>query len=142
MTLFLNDWAEEYVNRYDWTEDTTSLQQLMDDFAIKEEDLEGVNILVASYTYECYSGSAFVIFEKDGKLYEVNGGHCSCYGLEHQWQPEETSVDELIHRLTEGTFGKKEYWDADIEEYLYQNEFATELLEMLHSLQGVQANES
>lgn len=55
----------------------------------------GVNILFASYTYENYSGTAFVLFEKGGKLYEVNGGHCSCYGLEGQWEPEETSWESI-----------------------------------------------
>jgi hypothetical protein len=39
-----------------------------------------------------------VIFEKDGKLWEVNGSHCSCYGLEGQWQPEETTWEAIaIH---------------------------------------------
>jgi hypothetical protein len=60
-------------------------------FDIQESQLDGVEILFAEYHYECYSGSATVIFEKDGKLFEVNGNHCSCYGLEGQWEPEETT---------------------------------------------------
>lgn len=46
-------------------------------------------VLFASYN-ECggYDGDAWVLFEKDGQLYEVHGGHCSCYGLEGQWVPE------------------------------------------------------
>lgn len=48
-------------------------------------------ILYASYDTPPYEGDAFVIFTKDGKLYEVHGAHCSCYGLEGQWEPEETS---------------------------------------------------
>jgi len=70
-------------------------EQMMHDFQIAEKDLEGVEILYAVYTYEEYAGSAFVLFRKDGKLYEVNGGHCSCYGLEGQWLPEETNVDAI-----------------------------------------------
>jgi len=73
------------------------------DFAINLSELDGAKILLASYSYEDYSGSAFVLFKKDGKLYEVNGSHCSCYGLEGEWLPEETSVKELLYRLEKGT---------------------------------------
>ena len=46
------------------------------------------------------------LFERDGKLYEVFGGHCSCYGLEDQWKPEETTTAALRYRLKEGsTYG-------------------------------------
>lgn len=54
--------------------------------------------LVARYDQECYEGSAFVLFRKDGKLYEVHGSHCSCYGLEGQWAPEETDWKALAMR--------------------------------------------
>lgn len=58
-------------------------------------------ILLAEYAAEAYGGSAFVLFERDGKLYEVNAGHCSCYGLEGQWSPEETTWSALaMRRLT------------------------------------------
>lgn len=60
--------------------------------------LDGAEILVASYMNEGYSGSAFVLYRKDGKLYEVNGSHCSCYGLEGQWGPEETTATVLKMR--------------------------------------------
>lgn len=59
-------------------------------------------LLIASYTYEDYSGSAWVLFSKDGKLYEVYGSHCSCYGLEDQWTPEEVCLPELVNRVTKG----------------------------------------
>lgn len=59
-------------------------------------------VLMAEYTYEDYSGSAFVLFERDGKLYENHGGHCSCYGLEGQWSPEETTWAALAMRPWNG----------------------------------------
>jgi hypothetical protein len=62
------------------------------------EPVEDAEFLFAAYTYEDYSGSAFVLFRKDGKLFEVNGSHCSCYGLEGQWEPEETSKEALLKR--------------------------------------------
>lgn len=85
--------------------------------------LKGVNLLFSYYSYENYEGSAFVLFEKEGKLYEVNGSHCSCYGLENQWSPEEVMLEELEHRLLEGTFG--ESWHGE-------NKFKKELCEFLN----------
>jgi len=53
------------------------------------------DVLFAYYNYEDYSGSAFVVFMLNGLLFEVHGSHCSCYGLEDQWAPEETSWEAL-----------------------------------------------
>lgn len=91
---------------------------------VKKETLkhDGVNILFASYGDDNYSGEAWVLFEKEGKLYEINGSHCSCYGLEDQWQPEEVNLEELEHRLLKGTFGTDSYSG---------NEFKDELKEFL-----------
>jgi hypothetical protein len=53
-------------------------------------------IIVAAYEYEDYSGAAWVLFRgDDGALYEVNGWHCSCHGLEGQWEPEPTTVEAI-----------------------------------------------
>lgn len=95
--IYLHDWAE------------SKLEGLKKDFEISDADLDGANILLASYTYADYSGSAFVLFARDGKFYEAGGSHCSCYGLEGQWNPEEADLTELRHRVTEGTFGDSEY---------------------------------
>lgn len=59
-------------------------------------------LLLATYTYEDYSGDAFVLFQRDGKLYEVHGSHCSCNGLEDQWEPEQTTWEALALRPREG----------------------------------------
>jgi hypothetical protein len=72
-------------------------------------DTEGVEVLLASYGTPSYEGYAFVLFRKDGKLYEVNASHCSCYGLEGQWSPEETTVESLRHRLDAGSLGSDDY---------------------------------
>ncbi len=86
------------------------------------EKFKDINILFASYEYEDYSGNAWVLFEQEQKLYEVNGSHCSCYGLEGQWEPEDVSLKELEHRLINGTFGG-DGWSG--------NEFKQELCEFL-----------
>lgn len=72
---------------------------------------KNINILFASYGNANYTGDAWVLFEQDGKLYEVSGGHCSCHGLEDQWNPEEVVLKELEHRLLKGTFGEDDWSD-------------------------------
>ncbi|MGL5703611.1 MAG: hypothetical protein ACRCW5_10940 [Cetobacterium sp.] len=91
---------------YDWNKN--ELEGMCSDFCIKQDTLDDVEILIAAYVYEDYDGSAFVLFKRDGKLYEVNGSHCSCYGLECQWEPEETTVEALMKR-----YQKKPYWAGE-----------------------------
>lgn len=63
------------------------------------------DIIVADYDTPAYEGYAFVLYRRKGKkdapLFEVNASHCSCYGLEGQWEPEETSVGALKMRKFE-----------------------------------------
>lgn len=67
-------------------------------FNVSEDEQKDVEFIYAFYNQECYEGSAFVLFVRKDKLYEVNGSHCSCFGLEDQWSPEETSVEALNKR--------------------------------------------
>jgi len=67
--------------------------------------LPNVRILVACYDTAPYEGYAYVLFKQKHKLYEVHGSHCSCYGLEGQWNPEETSLASIRHRVKEGNLG-------------------------------------
>ena len=80
------------------------------EFQVKLE--ENIKILFAYYEDENYSGSAWVLFEKNGELYEASGEHCSCYGLDGQWEPDITCLESLEMRLKEGTFGY--FYNSDI----------------------------
>ncbi len=108
--IYLHDWAQSELYRTDYTPRESVFADFScfyhDDGTDKKAKFDHVEILVASYTYEDYSGNAFVLFRdtRDGLLYEVNGGHCSCFGLEGQWEPEATSVDALRHRVKDGWF--------------------------------------
>jgi hypothetical protein len=113
----VNDWekntAIEAVKEFT---DETYGRDPMD--GVKAEDMvKDMDWLFGSYTYESYSGDAFMLFKKDEKIFEVSGGHCSCYGLEGQWKPEETTLETISHRLKIGELGKTSYG----------NEFANEL---------------
>lgn len=88
---------------------------------------DSIEILLAYYNYEDYSGSAFVLFRQNGKLYEVNGGHCSCYGLEDQWHPEEVTLDALKFRINNGSLGMDGWTETSI--------FRDELLELIDKLE-------
>jgi hypothetical protein len=116
--MFLNDW--------------NNLEEMKADFWPRHDDsnkltneLDGVTVLLASYETASYEGYAFVLFERDRKLYEVNGSHCSCYGLEGQWEPEETTVEALRRRMEEGKLGNGER---------NENSFAYELRKVLDGL--------
>jgi hypothetical protein len=54
-----------------------------------------IELLFSKYDVGCYEGSAVVIFRLNGVLYENHASHCSCFGLEGQWEPEETTVEAL-----------------------------------------------
>lgn len=92
---YFGDWS-------DWSEMEKSWRGERWNYDENEKPVEGMatdaEVLFAAYTYENYSGTAIVIFERDGKLYENHGGHCSCYGLEGQWSPEETTWEAIAMR--------------------------------------------
>lgn len=132
--IYLNNWSnkmevvadfndiymgyEEYKNgTSEWT-----IKKRKEINELLNGEYKDINILFATYGYENYSGDAFVLFEENGELYEVNGGHCSCFGLEDQWEPDKVSLNELEHRLLNGTFGQEDYAG---------NEFKKELCEFL-----------
>jgi len=80
--VYLHDWSDKIDVIYDF-EDFQWRTKENQEKVVKNYD--GINILFASYSYENYSGDAYVLFEKNGKLFEVFGSHCSCYGLEGQF---------------------------------------------------------
>jgi len=78
-----------------------------------------VKILFAHYDVDGYEGSAWVLYCEGGKLFEVHGSHCSCYGLEGQWERgEAVNLKELKHRIEQGTFGKYEGFQEQLREFL------------------------
>lgn len=122
--MYLNDWS--------------NFNDMIGDFGLKPEDerVQGIEVLLASYGTENYTGDAFVLFRKDGKLFEVNGSHCSCFGLseldysgtaETQWKPEETSVEALRVRLKSDSFGGEDGYGSG-------NRFRDELATVLDNL--------
>lgn len=123
--VLLNNWADGEPKDVFTDFDGSRWSAYRDDDAMPLEEkpeFKGAEILLASYGTPSYEGYAFVLFRRDGKLFEVNGSHCSCCGLEGQWDPEEVTADELRHRIKEGNLGEGG-WD--------ENPFAVELSQVL-----------
>jgi len=78
-------------------------------------------VYLAYYGHGSYDGTSLVIFEHNGILYEVNASHCSCYGLEGQWAPEETNWKAIgMREFTDHYNGEKtvkEYIDNLVAEH-------------------------
>ena len=74
-------------------------QHIVTEYAVNEKTVDKFDILVAYESvghWGCDSSSYYLLRNKaDGELYEVHGSHCSCYGFEGQFEPEETSVEYL-----------------------------------------------
>lgn len=82
--------------------------EVIDAYNAPADALDNAEVLLAWYGYDYYEGKSLVIYRRDGKLYEVNGSHCSCYGLEDQWVPEETTWAALAMREFSGYDGADE----------------------------------
>jgi hypothetical protein len=78
-------------------------------------EISKLDIICAAYSSEGYEGDCFVLFRKDGKLYEVNDSHCSCNGLEG-WSPEETTKEALLKRSSE--YGVWSHHDKELKEII------------------------
>lgn len=84
--------------------------------------LRGVEILLADYrhqSFSSYDADAFVLFRKGRKLFEINAGHGSYYGLEGQWDPEEVDIGAMRYRRAKGDWREpnpyqNEYPDAPL----------------------------
>lgn len=75
---------------------------VFNNFCIGKPTALDFRIIYASYECPPYEGYATVLFIENGELYEVHGSHCSCYGLENQWEPEKVTLKELQFRFENG----------------------------------------
>lgn len=59
-------------------------------------------LIYAGYDREDYEGTALVVWTKGKSVFTVRAGHCSCYGLEDQWDPEEYDTMKLFKDYVRG----------------------------------------
>lgn len=86
----------------------------------KSELPSNLVLLYADYTYEDYSGDAYVLgYNKDNKqFFEVHGSHCSCYGLEGQWDEEYYEDVKQLQAAIERRFSNR----YEYSRYAYSSE--------------------
>ena len=81
-------------------------EHLISAYEINKEALENKRIILAYESVGSWGcdSSAYTLFKDDitGKLYENHASHCSCYGFENQWEPEEVTPEYLVHKVTNG----------------------------------------
>lgn len=93
------------------------LDDLIHQFEIKNPLDERLEILIAAYDQSNWTGTAVVIYRIGKEYYLVEGSHCSCYGLEHQWVPQEITLEYIQHRTKEGGWSL-EYMEEEFIENL------------------------
>lgn len=76
----------------------------------KEKLPEHLHIFFSSYECECYEGDSMVWgWDADKQTFFYTGGsHCSCYGLEGQWDEEPYSMDEMVAKIKTDLAWEKE----------------------------------
>jgi len=119
--VFLHNWS----NKFEVIRDFEGIFDSDDELQYRRINqllYDDVNILFASYVSQECIGDSWVLFEKNGTLYEINGSHYSSEGLIDQWEPEEITLEELEHRVVNGTFGA----DSEVE-----NRFREELCKFI-----------
>lgn len=81
---------------------------------------ENLVLLYADYTYEDYNGDAYVLgYDKEKKqFFEVHGSHCSCYGLEGQWDEEYCEDVKQLQVAIERRFSNR----SEYSRYAYSSE--------------------
>lgn len=78
-----------------------NLENIKEEFESECDNITDEEVLFASYGGGPYDGDAIVLIQRNGKLYTVEGGHCSCYGLNGQWEMIETTKQVLRQRKFE-----------------------------------------
>jgi hypothetical protein len=94
--------------------ETENREWIKQEFEITDTDLGNAEILFAHYETGNYEGQAIVLFKDDEKYFVVEGSHCSCYGLEGQWHPIETTEEALKLEIE----GKSTWFFSDFREYI------------------------
>jgi hypothetical protein len=75
-------------------------------------------LIYVEYDAGWYEGSANVIYRVGDRFYWAYGSHCSCYGLEGQWDPEEYDAHQLVEALRRGNHWRLDDRGAEVQEHI------------------------
>lgn len=72
------------------------IETICREYGVEVSLFDKFDILIGEQSEQNYDGqSFFLLIDKKGLLYEVHGGHCSCYGFEGQFELEKTTIEAL-----------------------------------------------
>lgn len=111
---------------FGWDNFASMIRDFTDGATTVSSEWPSETVLFASYGGAAYEGDAIVLLERDGKLYEVRGSHCSCNGLEGQWDPQEITWKALAMRPR----SSEDSWD----DFLRRNEHTEEAAKFFWAL--------
>lgn len=94
-TVVLNNIPHLYLNEASAYSVSECLEWIKDNH--QEGFPDGLIPIYGGHEYGDYSGNAsFLLIEPTtGKFFEIYGSHCSCYGFEGQFNPEECPIEYL-----------------------------------------------
>lgn len=131
--MFLNDFEDVASVVHNFEVGYTHRLSKEEQVKAVEEFCKTYKVLFADYTYEDYSGDAYVFgyLPSENLFFEVHGGHCSCYGLEGQWDVETHTKEQL-----EALFAARK-WDKKKEDTdRYYHRYAQSSVEFQNWLKG------
>lgn len=81
-------------------------QDVERDFQLAKGSVAPDRVLLAAYDESDagYDGYADVVYRIGDRYFRVQAAHCSCYGLEGQWEAEEYSREEFLGALSRDMF--------------------------------------
>lgn len=68
----------------------------------RTDDTPEPEFVYAVYSTPAYEGCANIVYRQNGKWFHASGSHCSCYGLEGQWEPEEIDPRDHLAAVAAG----------------------------------------
>lgn len=105
------DIAAQFSGSRSWYDDNRKVDNTVTEAKSILDLLNSSEVLLAWYGGGPWEGEAMVVYKSEGKLYVVTGSHCSCYGLEGQWDPVETNYKVLAMKEP-SPFEDQDYVDA------------------------------
>lgn len=91
---------------------------------------EPEEVIFAGYNTPSYEGYALVIYRNGEDYFSVEGSHCSCYGLEGQWKPEQYTK-EVLRQVWERKLENLEKRDYNSDYDYERKDVAKSILEKL-----------
>lgn len=73
---------------------------------------EPEQVLLAEYYTGNYEGDALVVYRNGDDFYVNEGSHCSCMGLENQWEPEHYDRATFIEMVKRKLANYRKDWSG------------------------------